>query len=257
MSLINEALKKAGQEVDQNDPLEHAYPEKIYFVSRHRSSIRLPMLLWLGGAVVIGLLLVLSLQMPAIRQPLFRLVGLGGPAKMAAMPKAAPAPLPAVVPPVIDRTAVEKQIDVGVSAYTARNFTAARSAFVSALQLDASSATAHNGLGLIEKSLGNPAEAERHYLQAIRFAPNQPEAHNNLALVYDQRGETDRAIVEYTTALTLRPDYPEARLNYAMVLERAGRVVDAKKEYQKFLAHVPPGLAAIAGTVKVHLTTLS
>lgn len=258
MSLINEALKKAAQEVDPNDPLEHAYPEKIYFVSRRRSPTRSPLWLLLGGVVVIGALLVFILQSPVARQRVVQLVGLGGPTKTAAVPRVAPpAPVPAVAPKVIDRTEVEKQLADGVSAYTARDFAAARSAFVKALQLDASSATAHTGLGLVEKSSGNSTEAERHYLEAIRLAPDRPEAHNNLALLYDQRGETDRAIIEYTNALTLRPDYPEARLNYAMALERSGRLTDAKKEYQKFLAKVPPGLASIAETVKAHLTNLS
>jgi tetratricopeptide (TPR) repeat protein len=259
MSLINEALKKAAKDSQPDDSPDSAYPQKLLFIAAGPASNR-SWLVTLGGLAVIVGVAVVAWQQPATRQLVIDLVGLGGaPAPRTVQPPATPAPERATPasPPPIDRLLVERQLETGIAAYRNRELKQARPAFVAALALDPASAVAHNGLGLVDKAEGRLPEAERHYQEAVRLFPDYAEAHNNLALLYDQRGDTDRAIVEYNTALTLRPNYPDARLNYAIALERAGRRVEAKQQYQRFLADAPPDLADVAGKVKAHMATFS
>jgi len=263
MSLINEALKKAGRETGADEPLESAYPQKIFFLAGRQGGHRFLNLVL--GALVLGGMAVAALQMPSVTQRLLRLGGVpsaptSAPRRPAsAPPRAQPTP-PA--PPNASKLLAERRaqtdqlIRTGRAALQTDNVAAARSAFIKAVQLDATSSVAHNGLGLVEKRAGDPAEAERQYLEAIRLDPKNAEAHNNLALLYDQQGKADRAIVEYTAALSLRPDYPEAHVNYAIALERLGRTADAKTEYEKFLADVPPELQGMAEQVRAHLSDL-
>ncbi len=265
MSLINEALKKAGQEAGGDDALENAYPKKILFLAGRQTNNR--WLITLVGVLLVGGAVVTALQVPSVTK---RLLQLGG-APTAAVPKPrlsipAPSQVPTATPAVVGdaskaqaehRTQLEQLIKSGTAALQADNVTAAQAAFTKAVQFNSTSAVAHHGLGLVEKRQGKLADAERQYLEAIRLDANYAEAHNNLALLYDQQGKADRAIVEYTTALALRPDYPEARLNYAIALERIGRTADAKVEYQKFLIRVPPELNDVAEKVQAHLSRLS
>lgn len=263
MSLINEALKKAGQETGSDDELENAYPQKILFLAGRQGNNR--WLITLVGVLVIGGAVVAALQVPSVTKRFLRFGG----APAASVPKprlSVPAPsqvAPATPAGNASKTQAEhlaqlqQLITNGTASLRAGDVPAARSAFTRAVQLDAASAVAHHGLGLVEKREGKLADAERQYLEAIRLDVNYAEAHNNLALLYDQQGKADRALVEYTTALSIRPDYPEARLNYAIALERLGRTADAKVEYQKFLVRVPSELNDVAEKVQAHLSLLS
>lgn len=262
MSLINEALKKAALEAGPDeDALQHAYPQKLFFISGRRAGSR-SLTLLLGGLILIaGLAAVWQLE--PTRNRLLGLIGMRPPATASRMavpiptdsPGAAASDQPAQPPPAVDRAEMARQLQAGITAFHSGDLEVARLAFVGVLERDPTAAAAQNGLGLIEKTLGNLEQAERHYQEAIRLAPEYAEPHNNLALLYDQRGETNRAVIEYSTALSLRPDYPEARLNYAVTLERGGQRAEAKRQYQKFLADSPPALAEVAETVKTHLAT--
>jgi len=264
MSLINEALKKAGRETGDDALPENAYhPQKVFFLAGRQSSHRL--LSVVLGALVLGGLAVASLQMPSVTQRLLRLGAI--PFAQTSKPRvltSAPSRGQPTRPVTNNATnllpehhaQIDQLIKAGQSALQAGNAPEARSAFAKVFQLDSNSAVAQNGLGLVEKSAGRPADAERHYLEAIRLDPKNAEAHNNLALLYDQQGKADRAIVEYTAALSLRPNYPEAHLNYAIALERLGRTADAKGEYEKFLADVPPELRGVEKQVQSHLSSL-
>jgi Tfp pilus assembly protein PilF len=264
MSLINEALKKAGQDAGGDDTLENAYPQKVFFLAGRQTGNH--RLITLAAVLLLGAAVVAALQVPSVTQRLLRLVGAQPvPASTPRLPVAASSPAQPVKPGVAgdaskaqaERHAqLDQLIQAGTAALQAGNVTAARTAFTKAIQSDSTSAVAHHGLGLVEKRAGNLAGAEQQYLEAIRLNANDAEVRNNLALLYDQQGKADRAIVEYTAALSLRPNYPEARLNYAIALERVGRSNDAKSEYQKFLTSVPPELRDVAEKVQAHLSSL-
>ena len=260
MSLINEALKKAAQNVDPDDALQNAYPQKLLFVSGRQSSGR-PLILLFGALVLVAGAAAVALQLPAGRQFIAQLTGLGRPA-MVGMPHPAPPPPAAAVvaKPVgdlVDAAAVNQQIQRGLDALENGDAATAITLLTPLAKAHPESAAIQNALGLAEKAAGNVKEAERDYKQAILLDHNFADAHNNLALLYDQQGQTEQALADYTTALSLRKNYPEARLNYAIALERAGRLMEAKFQYQQFLANVPPKLADVAGKVKAHLASLS
>jgi tetratricopeptide (TPR) repeat protein len=262
MSLINDALKKAGQEAGGDDALDNAYPQKVVFLAgrqgRNRWAIPITVML------VVAVSAVAVWQMPSLSQRLLRRGG--GPPASTSKPRP-PVTTPAPGQPAVSgnaskvqeerRAQTDKLITTGTAALQAGNVAAARAAFTKAIQLDSTSAAAHHGLGLAEKLAGHQDEAEQQYQEAIKLNAGYAEAHNNLALLYDQQGKIDRAIVEYTTALSFRPDYPEARLNYAIALERVGRTADAKAQYEKFLAAAPPELHDVAEKVQARLSNLS
>lgn len=264
MSLINEALKKAGRDTGDDALPENVYhPQKVFFLAGRQNRHRLLSLLL--GALVLGGLAVASLQIPSVTQRLLRLAGLpfAQPSKPRLLDSASFRGRP--THPAADnatnilpehRAQIAQLMTMGQSALQDGNVAEARSAFAKVIQLDPTSAVAQNGLGLVEKGAGKLADAERHYLEAIRLDPQNAEAHNNLALLYDQQGKTERAIVEFTAALSIRPNYQEAHLNYAIALERFGRTADAKVEYEKFLAHVPPELRGVEEQVHAHLSNL-
>ncbi len=263
MSLINEALKKAArEEAETDESLQNAYPQKLFFTAGHQTSRR-PLMVGLVGLVVVAGLAVAASQVPSARQRVFTLIGIEGPTQSPEPPlqagqmNTAPAVAEENQPAVLSQPPeVNRQLRAGVAALKHDKLEEARAAFTAALALDPAAAVAHNGLGLVEKAAGNLQEAERHYLDAIRLDPKDAEAHNNLALLYDQRGETSQAIAKYAAALTLQPDYPQARLNYAIALDRVGRRVDAKLEYQRFLAKIPPELTDLTDKVRARIAAL-
>jgi tetratricopeptide (TPR) repeat protein len=264
MSLINEALKKAGRDMGDEMPPENVYhSQKVFFLAGRQPGHRF--LTVVLGLLVLGGLAVASLQMPSVTHRLLQLGSVpfaqtSGPHLSVSTPSRARPTQPStnnasnILPG--HRAQIDQLIQTGQAALQAGNVAKARSAFANVIQLDSSSTVAQNGLGLADKGEGKLAEAERHYLEAIRLDPDNAEAHNNLALLYDQQGKADRAIAEYTTALSLRPNYPEAHLNYAIALERLDRTADAKVEYEKFLADVPPALRGVKEQIRSHVSRL-
>jgi tetratricopeptide (TPR) repeat protein len=265
MSLINEALKKAGRDMGDDTPPENVFhSQKVFFLAGRQNSHRF--LTVVLGLLVLGGLAVASLQMPSVTHRLLQLGSVpfaqtSGPHLLTSAPFRTQPTQPSTNNPSNSlpgehRAQIDQLIQTGQAALQVGDVAKARSAFAKVIRLDSSSAVAKNGLGLVEKGEGKLADAARHYLEAIRLDPNNAEAHNNLALLYDQQGKADRAIVEYTTALSLRPNYPEAHLNYAIALERLGRTADAKMEYEKFLADVPPALRGVKEQVRSRISHL-
>jgi type IV pilus biogenesis/stability protein PilW len=82
-----------------------------------------------------------------------------------------------------------------------------------AVQLDPSSATAHNALGVVLLDLRKPVEAEAEFQKAVELDPSYAEAVHNLGLSYAEQGRYEPAIVAYRKALSM-PIYPTPDVGY-------------------------------------------
>ena len=103
--------------------------------------------------------------------------------------------------------------------------------FRKAIDLDPSSAHAHDNLATVyaEKKLFQ--EALREYLLALSLEPESATAHYNLACFLSAHGP-DMAVEEYRHAIELDPDYPDAHLNLGLAHADEGRIEEALAELQ-------------------------
>jgi Flp pilus assembly protein TadD len=110
--------------------------------------------------------------------------------------------------------------------------------FQKAIELDPSSAHAHDNLATVysEKKLYRDALTE--YLTAIRLEPDSATAHYNLACFLATHGQ-DMAVAEYGEAIHQDPEYPDAHLNLGLTYADQGKTEDAVKSLERAIALAP------------------
>jgi tetratricopeptide (TPR) repeat protein len=110
--------------------------------------------------------------------------------------------------------------------------------FQKAIELDPSSAHAHDNLATVysEKKLWRDALQE--YLTALRLEPDSATAHYNLACFLASHGP-EMAVAEYEEAIREDPEYPDAHLNLALTLADQERLDDAKRELRRAIELAP------------------
>lgn len=100
-------------------------------------------------------------------------------------------------------------------------------------------AAAHDGLGMLLKSLNRPAEAVAVYRKLLELRPELAEVHNNLGTMLQDLHHLLEAEAAYRRALAIRPDYAQAHFNLAIVLHELRRLHDAESAYRLALAARP------------------
>src|SRR5256885_1186438 len=109
--------------------------------------------------------------------------------------------------------------------------------FRKAIELDPSSAHAHDNLATVYSEKKLYAQALEEYLTALKLEPESPTAHYNLACFLATHAH-DMAIEQYKEAIDLDPEYPDAPLlNYtvAALYSLWDRRVDALAALRKAL----------------------
>ena len=96
-----------------------------------------------------------------------------------------------------------------------------------ALEADASSWQAQNGMGAALLSLNRPAEAVKHFDQAVRLKPGDALLHFNLAKALLAAGSPEPAGAALRRALQLNPRLAEAHNELGVMLFAQGRLPDA------------------------------
>jgi len=76
----------------------------------------------------------------------------------------------------------------------------------------------HNSRGIELADRGWLDEAVKEFKKAIELDPSSAHAHDNLATVYSEKKLYAQALEEYLTALRLEPDSPTAHYNLACFL---------------------------------------
>lgn len=104
--------------------------------------------------------------------------------------------------------------------------------FQRAIELDPSSAHAHDNLATVYAEKKHYRAALDEYLLALRLEPESATAHYNLACFLSSHA-IDFAIAEYREAIELEPDYPDAHLNLGLTLADVERNEEAMLELKR------------------------
>lgn len=79
----------------------------------------------------------------------------------------------------------------------------------------------------------DPERARRHITRALEIDDTSAEAHNAMALYYQYEGDDKREEEHYRKAIRYNSSYSQARNNYAALLYRLGRYKDAIEHLEK------------------------
>ena len=103
--------------------------------------------------------------------------------------------------------------------------------FKKAIELDPSSAHAHDNLATVYSEKKLYAQALEEYLTALRLEPDSPTAHYNLACFLATHAH-EMAVEQYKEAIELDPEYPDAHLNLGMTYADLDQRDEAKAEFK-------------------------
>ncbi|MGH7595765.1 MAG: tetratricopeptide repeat protein [bacterium] len=171
-----------------------------------------------------------------------------------------------------------EQFNRGVKAAGEKDWTAAREAFVLALQIDPVHPEAYRHLAYVHDKLGEPEKALHLYRtlieikpddwdayfavagihqqrreygkseavleQALAKDPRQPRVLAELAFIYDCQGKNDEAFAAYRQALQIKPDDKELLLNWGRLHLAKEDYAGALQEFAKILTFDPDNFEA-------------
>ncbi|MFZ5524846.1 MAG: sulfotransferase [Pseudomonadota bacterium] len=115
----------------------------------------------------------------------------------------------------------------------------ALSAFQKTAALMPGDAEAHFNLGVVQKSLGQLAEAAASYRTALKINPAYAEAHGNLGNVLKDLGRLDEAVASYRRSLQIKPDSAATLNNLGTALKDLGKLDEAIECYRRAIALRP------------------
>jgi protein O-GlcNAc transferase len=115
----------------------------------------------------------------------------------------------------------------------------ARAEFRKVLDLDPTSATAYENLGIDAMGSGDLAAAADHLTHALELDPRLARAHNALAAVLLRQGRRTDALEHWRTALQLDPRLYDALFNLGTSLYAEDRQ-QARPYLERFVAEAPP-----------------
>jgi tetratricopeptide (TPR) repeat protein len=104
--------------------------------------------------------------------------------------------------------------------------------------------------GVVEKGLGNNAEAEKVLRQAVAINPNSFDARYNLGFALAHLGRPAEAKPQLEAAIKLSPDSDKARFQLASVLRALGLKDEATQELNVFQQKKQEGMKQTSAVVK-------
>ncbi len=116
---------------------------------------------------------------------------------------------------------IELQCQIGLVYLRRQRWKRAEAAFKKALEIDADSAEAHDGLGVAYRAQKRPEEAVHEHMQSIALLHYRPQTHVNLGLALAETGQFDWAIRAFEVALEQMPQNPFPHRCLAHIYRRA------------------------------------
>lgn len=106
--------------------------------------------------------------------------------------------------------------------------TAAKAAYLEAIELDPSAIPAYVNLGRLEHESNDYAKAEKLYQMALRLDPEERTALFNLAVLSEDRGDAQAALRRYGQLLLVNPDHVDAHHCLARLHARLGNQEESR-----------------------------
>lgn len=132
--------------------------------------------------------------------------------------------------------AVEALFRKAVAALQSGEFATAESQCRELLRFCPAHAPGLHLLGIVQRELGRPLEAERLMRRSIELDPSNPEYRSNLGRLLGGMGRHADGIVELEKALALAPAFRPARLALARLANEAGRFDLAEQHARRLIA---------------------
>ncbi len=148
---------------------------------------------------------------------------------------------------------IQAELQTAYDLLRQRRLPEAEAACLSLLRRSPASPAAVHLLGLIRKTSGDLAEAERLMRESIRMEPGRAEFHANLGNLLRRSGRLEDAKQAYRHALELNTDHHAARLGLARTLNDLGRSTEAERECRMLVAARggdPEAWSALAMTLR-------
>jgi tetratricopeptide (TPR) repeat protein len=121
-----------------------------------------------------------------------------------------------------------------------RNFEAARSLYIKAIEEGDFVADAYCNLGIIESYPGNHAKAIDCFTKCLAHEPRHYEAHYNLANLYAEVGNYSLAKVHYGISIEIEPGFPNSYFNLGLTLAMNKEFKEAVTMLQRYRQLTPP-----------------
>jgi len=119
--------------------------------------------------------------------------------------------------------------------------------FCKAIELKPDFAQAYNQLGTLDQIKGSLDEAAANFRLALKFLPDFSQAWNNLGSVLNLQGKFDEATVAFCEAVSLKPDYVLAYNNLGSAYQSQARIEEAERCYRKSIELQPDNIYAHFG----------
>lgn len=120
-------------------------------------------------------------------------------------------------------------------------------AFKKALEIDADSAEAHDGLGVAYRWQKRPADAVHEHMQSIALLHYRPQTHIHLGLAAAETGQIDWAIRAFNVAIEQNPNNPFPHRCLSQLYERGKNDPAKAEEHRRKAEELRAGLAGKTG----------
>ena len=109
--------------------------------------------------------------------------------------------------------------------------------FTEATQTDPNNASYWTNLGNARRAVGDRGGAEQAYRKALEIDATSPDAANGLGVLLVEANRPSEAVDWFRRAVDTRPGFVEAELNYAIALQQSGDRQRAIEVYRSLLAN--------------------
>ena len=238
MSLIHDALKKAGAPSENQDRSQLPQFMQEMAEDKPKSNIRI-------------IVLVVILVAAGIYMVYDRFVA-GKPRPIARVAASADA---------LDE-AKSKEIQIkrlkseAIKSFSKNNLEDAWVRFSTAGQLDPTDHEIWNGMGIVSKRKGDIVKSREFFEKALQMKPDYPECLNNIAVLDMDEGNLNGAKERFAKALSLRSDYADPAFNLAIIAEQEGDLRLAAAYYKKFIELKKDAPQKLLDDIRTHVTDI-